>query len=206
MATSRQNTEAFEAELKKRIQEGVYRIICLCYGDQEEKPPMTQAPDFTLEQQSDLDIEKIDKTWENTAYLFFAQEMPDCCKTSEEAKKFFASLNKNSKKKYGRNCMPQVNAGHFEKPEKPHKYGRCLYVGSCEKNIQTRMKHHLGKLSGAFGLHLGEWWKKNPIQIFFLVFADNIAGEYLGLVKDALWDECKPLFGKRGPGQKNQEP
>jgi hypothetical protein len=195
MTMNRQNTKTFEAELKKRIQNGVYNRICLFYEGQDEKPPMIQAPDFTLEQQNDPDIEKIDKTWKNTAYLFFAPEVPNCCKTPEEAKKTFASLNK----KHGRNCMPRVNTGHFAEPGKLHKYGRCLYVGSCEKNIQTRMKHHTGKLSGTFGLHLGEWWKKNPIQIFFLIFADNIAGEYLSLIEDALWDECKPLFGKRGP-------
>jgi hypothetical protein len=160
---------------------------------------MIQAPDFTVKQQNYPGIEEIDKAWKNTAYLFFAQEMPDCCKTPEEAKKFFENLNKNSKAKYGRNCMPQVNTKHFAEPGKLHKYGRCLYVGSCKEDIRGSMKHHLGKLSGAFGLHLGEWWKKNSIQIFFLVFADNIAGEYLSLVKDALWDECKPLFGKRGP-------
>jgi hypothetical protein len=195
MVMNRQSTKAFEAELKKRIQEGIYRIICLNSGDQDEKPPVTQAPDFTLEQQNDLDIEKIDKAWKNTAYLFFAPEVPDCCKTPEKADIFFKNLNE----KYGKNCMPQVNAEHFAEPGKLHKYGRCLYVGSCEKNIQTGMKHRFGKLSCVYELHLREWWKKNSIQIFFLVFAGNIAGEYLSLIEEALWDECKPLFGKRGP-------
>jgi hypothetical protein len=152
MAIKQQKSKAFENELKKRIQEGVHGKICLYYRNQEDKPPMIKAPDFTLEQQNDLDIEKIDNTWKNTAYLFFALEMPDCRRTPEEAKKLFEKLNK----RHGKNCMSQVNAGHFEWPAKPHKYGRCLYVGSCKEKIQTRMKHHLVELSGTFGLHLEE--------------------------------------------------
>jgi hypothetical protein len=46
---------------------------------------------------------------------------------------------------------------------------------------------------------LGEWRGKTPIQIFFLVFADNIAGEYLSLIEDVLWAAYRPLFGKKGP-------
>jgi hypothetical protein len=193
MAMKRQNTKAFESELKERIQKGVHAKICLYYEKQEDKPPMSHVPDFTLEQQNALDLEKVDSTWKNVAYLFFAPEAPDCCKTPEEAKKLFAKLNKWR----GKNCMPQVNVRHFKNP--PHNYGRCLYVGSCKKTIRTRMKHHLGELSGTFGLHLGEWWKKNPIQLFFLVFGDAIAGEYLSLIEDVLWEKYMPLFGKKGP-------
>jgi hypothetical protein len=199
---NRQNTKAFEAELKKCIQEEVHRRICLHYRDQKDMPPMVYAPDFMIEQQNDPGIEKIDNAWKNVAYLFFAPETPDCCRTSEEAKKFFEKLNLLQ----GKNCMPQVNAGHFEKPEKPHKYGRCLYVGSCEKNIQAGMKQHLGELSDAPGLHLGEWWGKSPVKIFFLVFADNIAVEYLSLIEDVLWEAYKPLFGEKARGGNSQEP
>jgi hypothetical protein len=192
MAMKRKNTKAFEVELKERIQDGVHGKICLYYKKGHE-PPMTQAPDFTIEQQNALDLEKIDSTWKNTAYLFFTPEIPDCCKTPEEAKKLFTKLNN----KHGKNCMPQVNAGHFENPA--HKYGRCLYVGSCKEKIRDRIKHHLGGLSGTYGLHLGEWWGKTPIQIFSLVFGENIAREYLSLIEDVLWEKYGPLFGKKGP-------
>jgi hypothetical protein len=194
----KQNTKAFEAELKERIQNGVHDKICLYYGNQKEKPPMIQAPDFTIEQQNDLDMEKIDNTWRNTAYLFFAPEIPDCCKTPEKTKKLFEKLNEENKKCRNGNCMPDVNnAKHFENPA--HKYGRCLYVGSCKEKIRDRIKHHLGKLSGTYGMHLGEWWGKNPIQIFFLIFGENIAGEYLSLIEDVLWEKYMPLFGQKGP-------
>jgi hypothetical protein len=197
MMMNSQNTTAFKAELKERIQEGVYGKICLYYGDQEEKPPKIRAPDFTVEQQNDLDLEKIDNAWKNTAYLFFAPEVPDCCKTPEEAEKLRKNLNEENKKHKNGNCMPDVNSGHFETPA--HKYGRCLYVGSCRNNIRGRLKHHLETLSDTYGLHLGEWWGKTPIQIFFLVFGGNIAGEYLSLIEDVLWEAYKPLFGKKGP-------
>jgi hypothetical protein len=197
MTMKRQNTKAFEAELRERIQKGVYDKICLYYENQEDKPPTTQAPDFTIEQQNDLDLEKIDNTWKNTAYLFFAPEIPDCCKTPEKARKLCEKLNEKNKKHKNRNCMPDINTGHFE--NLAHKYGRCLYVGSCKGKMQDRVKHHLGKLSGTYGLHLKEWWGKAPIQIFFLVFGENIAGEYLSLIEDALWEAYKPLFGKEGP-------
>jgi hypothetical protein len=61
------------------------------------------------------------------------------------------------------------------------------------------MKAHFGKLSDTYGLHLEEWWGKTPIQLFILVFDDAIAGEYLSVIEDVLWEEYKPLFGKKGP-------
>lgn len=190
-----QNTKEFKTELKKSIQEGVYHKICLYYEKQKQKDiPQVQAPDFEIEFQDDLalDIEKV-KPWKNVVYLFFAPNIPDCCGTWEQAKKMRDELNKE----HGSNCMPQVNAEHFG--GNPHKYGQCLYVGSCRDNLHTRMKHHLGELSGTFGLHLAEWWGENPIQLFYLVFADNVEPEYLSLIEDVLWEKYKPLFGKKGP-------
>jgi hypothetical protein len=197
MAVNRQNTKAFEAELKRCIQDGVHGKICLYYRNQEYKPPKMKirVPDFTIEQQNDLDPEKINNTWKNTVYLFFTSKIPDCCRTSEEVKKEFEKLNK----RHGKNCMPQVNTGHFEKPICTVLPEHCLYVGSCKEKTQNRVKHHLGELSGMYGLHLGEWWGKTPIQIFFLVFPDNISGEYLNLIEDVLWEAYRPLFGKKGP-------
>lgn len=90
-----------------------------------------------------------------------------------------------------------VNTSHFK--NLPHQYGQCLYVGSCRDKLHDRMKHHLGELSDTFGLHLGAWWGKNPIQIFYLIFADSVTPEYLSIIEDILWNSYKPLWGKKGP-------
>jgi hypothetical protein len=187
----------FKVELKRRIQDKVYERICQYYENGEEKPPKPRAPDFELDQVSPH-VEDFNNSWKNTAYIFFAENLPGCCCDLETIKETMRSLNKKNQNK--KNCMPKINKEQFPPSEK-HEYGYCLYVGSCKKNIKTRMTSHLGKLSGTYGLHLREWWtKKNEsVKIFVLRFEDNISEEYLSLIEDSLWKSFKPLFGKNGP-------
>jgi hypothetical protein len=71
---------------------------------------------------------------------------------------------------------------------KKHKKGYCLYVGSCRNTPKDRMEHHLGA-----------WWKDEPMELFIMIFGKNIEPEYLNIIEDALWEEYKPLLGKKGP-------
>jgi hypothetical protein len=201
--------EALCKELKEHIQDGVHKIICKYYENQEVKPPKIQAPYFEwsgMLKNLDIekDIDKFKKSWKNVVYLFFAEELPDCCKTAEKAKNEFIKKNLEFKKNTGKdkNCMPDVIVGHFNKER--GRYGYCLYVGSCRNNPQNRIRHHLGPLYNMSGLHLSEWWKEKtgedrPIQVIVVEFGGNIEPEYLSLIEDALWEEYKPLFGKKGP-------
>ena len=202
--------EAFCEELNKHIQDGVHKIICKYYENQVDKPPKILAPRFErsggMLKNLDIekDIDKFDNLRENIVYLFFAKNLPECCKTAEKAKNKFVEKNqefKNTTRK-NKNCMPQVNNGHFN--GKQCQYGYCLYVGSCRENPQSRIKHHIGPLHSQYGLHLSAWWKEKPgeerpIQVIVVEFGDNINHEYLSLIEDALWEEYKPLFGKKGP-------
>ncbi|MDR2491395.1 MAG: hypothetical protein LBD20_08345 [Spirochaetaceae bacterium] len=187
----------FKAELKRRIQDKVYERVCQYYENGEEKPPKPQTPDFEFDQ-INQDVEFFNNSWKNAAYIFFSNDLPDCCCDFETTKETMESLNKRNQNK--KNCMPKINKEQFP-PLKKHEHGYCLYVGSCKKNIKTRMAHHLGKLSGTYGLHLGEWWtkKNDTVKIFVLRFENNINKEYLSLIEDSLWESFKPLFGKKGP-------
>jgi hypothetical protein len=189
--------EKFKDEIKQKLVEGVYKRTLQYYeNDIEDIKSLTpKSPDFEIKLLNDQDLEKFDNKWENVAYIFFAKELPECVQNAEQAKIFFDELNERAKKG---NCMPKINTDFFDVHAK-HDFGVCLYVGCCKDKTKTRMTHHLGKLSGTFGLHIDEWQiKRETISIYALIFGENIADEYLSVIEDILWEEYKPLFGKKG--------
>ena len=144
--------EAFCEELNKHIQDGVHKIICKYYENQVDKPPKILAPRFKwrgMLKNLDIekDIDKFDNLRENIVYLFFAKNLPECCKTAEKAKNKFVEKNLELQKTTGKddNCMPQVNDGHFNGKQRQYG-GYCLYVGSCRKDLQKRITDHIGQL------------------------------------------------------------
>jgi hypothetical protein len=141
---------------------------------------------------------EFDCTWKKAAYLFFAQELPPCCKRPEDVQTCWKTINAKSKENHRANCMPQINTEHWQ--EAPDKQGYCLYAGSSNNNIKSRMKHHF-ELSGTYGLHLDAWWPREnkPLAIHVLKFGETVSAEYLSLIEDTLWEHYKPLFGKKGP-------
>jgi hypothetical protein len=91
---------------------------------------------------------------------------------------------------------------------KPQKKPLCLYVGSSigtkRTGITTRIKQHLEKSSsGTFALHLAAWCKNDEsIEINFDIwdFSSVVEGNpiYLQIIEDIIWENYKPLFGKKG--------
>ena len=74
----------------------------------------------------------------------------------------------------------------------------CLYVGQ-SKNVINRLKEHLflsRKTTYALRLHKFNLLKNSSISISVYGF-DNKSDE-VQVFEDLLWDEYKPLFGRRG--------
>lgn len=70
-----------------------------------------------------------------------------------------------------------------------------LYVGT-SKNILQRLKQHLGDGNKrTYSLDLIHWFPKN-IDLILDIYSINHQ-EVIELVEQAIWDETKPLFGKR---------
>lgn len=81
-----------------------------------------------------------------------------------------------------------------------------LYVGSKEKDIKKRMKEHLGLNTNnrsTYSLFIKDWWPKNvalTIKIWSLEKSIGETDRYeaLQIIEDLIWDDLKPLFGKKG--------
>jgi hypothetical protein len=82
---------------------------------------------------------------------------------------------------------------------------KCVYVGSCSKSdIAARLRQHTGLSNGktTSALHLSRWWKDAQIKVYLFHFDDAVNNDKTGdlqTIEDAVWDVCKPLFGKKGP-------
>jgi len=81
-----------------------------------------------------------------------------------------------------------------------------LYVGSKEKDIKKRMKEHLGLNTNnrsTYSLFIKDWWPNNvalTIKIWSLEKSIGETDRYeaLQIIEDLIWDDLKPLFGKKG--------
>ena len=112
--------------------------------------------------------------------------------TYEEAEKGYDKLQE---KGYGAfRVKDKENKEHFEYWK--NKTGeKCLYVGSSQ-DIRKRLKEHLGIIDKTtYALHLSVWWKNREISVE-LYEAKN--EKEMQLFEDLLWDEYKPLLGKKG--------
>lgn len=76
---------------------------------------------------------------------------------------------------------------------------RCLYVGHSYK-IETRLRDHLGfGAPGTSSLHLKHWDGHPHDEITFTAYRLPSQDKLLAqLLEEYLWDELKPLLGKRG--------
>jgi hypothetical protein len=175
------------------------------YFGQKVSLPKIEAPEFDLPESFPFLIENLDyspvkefvKGKKNIVYIFFADELPDDCKTFEGAKEKMRALNVLNKKERNQNCMPELKSTNWMEN---HAGGCCLYVGSCRENASSRIKQHFDKRSKTYGLHLSEWWcRKKPIKMFILAFKEDFDKGYLSWIEDILWEKYKPLFGKKGP-------
>ena len=119
--------------------------------------------------------------------------------TYEEAVKGYDKLKEEG---YGAfRVKDEENEKHF-KYWKNKTGEKCLYVGSSQ-DIRKRLKEHLGIMNNkgeligktTYALHLSAWFinKKISIELY-----EAYNKEEMQLFEDLLWDEFKPLLGKKG--------
>jgi hypothetical protein len=77
-----------------------------------------------------------------------------------------------------------------------------LYVGSSVTKLKNRIKEHDGDGSpSTYALNLKHWFKGNK-KITIKVYDQS--REVLQLIEDALADDLKPAFGKKGSNTRGQ--
>lgn len=89
-------------------------------------------------------------------------------------------------------ALPRINNNHWLNQN------NYLYIGT-SKNINKRLQEHLG-INGSnktYALHLSKWVSELTIDVEVYEFANN-KDEDVQLFEDLLWEEYKPLFGRRG--------
>ena len=123
--------------------------------------------------------------------------------TYDQIKSYFLNLkNKYKEKKLDYN-ISKIN--DKELWENKHDMF-CLYIGSKRDNAISRFKQHIGiglESRSTYSLWLKDWWpEKIEIQITIYEFKDPIDSESLQIIEDILWNEYKPLLGKKGSNNK----
>ncbi|GMO46198.1 MAG: hypothetical protein Ta2G_01250 [Termitinemataceae bacterium] len=134
-----------------------------------------------------------EKKWKNVIYIFSAEKLPKICENVEEIENKFKSI------KGDKNHLTRINKKHWVKTNQNER--NYLYVGSCEGDPHKRMKQHLFDHSNTtYALHLIDWWPTDSeINIDVFVFGDSLSPvENLQMIEDLIWDDCKPLFGRKG--------
>jgi hypothetical protein len=135
----------------------------------------------------------------NILYQITAKSLPF---THNEIEEEFTELREKYAAKY---CISKVNnAALWERELDEY----CLYIGSKEKKAIKRFQEHLGigtDSRSTYALWLKDWWPKNTELVFKIYEFDNtIDTELLQIIEDLLWDEYKPLLGKKGPTGKKK--
>jgi hypothetical protein len=75
-----------------------------------------------------------------------------------------------------------------------------LYVGSSSSTIQ-RCKDHLGYCSPTtYSLQLAHWTSNLNLELDFVYakYDGNIDPDVIQVIEDTLWDNLKPMFGRKG--------
>lgn len=75
-----------------------------------------------------------------------------------------------------------------------------LYVGS-SFNIYQRFKDHLGYGSkSTYSLQLAHWACNLNLELDFIYseYPQDIGHDIIQVIEDTLWDELRPMFGRRG--------
>jgi len=119
----------------------------------------------------------------------------------EEIKNIFDGLKMKYKKDGKKYCISKINEKHWNNRLSNY----CLYIGSSNDAI-TRFKQHLGlyiESRSVYSLYLKDWWPNN-IELHFKIFefGRNIDRNSLQIIEDILWEEYKPLLGKKGSNNK----
>ena len=81
----------------------------------------------------------------------------------------------------------------------PHHSETCVYVGS-SASVAGRLKEQLTRgPAGRYALHLNTWAGSLHGALRVTVMpCRELAPDLMGILEDHLWDELKPIFGRRG--------
>jgi len=77
---------------------------------------------------------------------------------------------------------------------------KCLYVGS-SGHMAQRLKEHLGfGAADTYALQLAHWAAELGLTLTLTcaTYADGAVPDAIQAMEDALWDELRPIFGRRG--------
>jgi len=78
---------------------------------------------------------------------------------------------------------------------------RCLYVGQ-SKDICKRLREHCGHgARRTYSLQLNHWAATLhlPLRLHCAHYVNSVNNDMLQALEDRLWNELKPMFGRRGP-------
>ncbi|EGV9614983.1 hypothetical protein D9M92_25855, partial [Vibrio parahaemolyticus] len=80
-----------------------------------------------------------------------------------------------------------------------HANSKYLYVGRSKK-LRSRLNQHLGAENGGlFAMHLSRWSTQTNVKIKVSYYQlDNEDNLLVQALEDGLWDELKPMFGRKG--------
>ena len=135
---------------------------------------------------------------ENIIYQINSDKLTISCK---DIKNKFDELKTKYKKDGEKYCISKINEKNWN--NKLSNY--CLYIGS-SNDIITRFKQHLGLnlvSRSTYSLYLIDWWPENiELQFKIFGFGRNIEQNSLQIIEDILWEEYKPLLGKKGANNK----
>lgn len=91
-------------------------------------------------------------------------------------------------------ALPRLPKATLENPE-----SHVMYVGSCQRNVGTRLRQHLQRTPvRTYALKLEAWFSGDVrfhVRFFEL---DQLTPRARFLLEDAIAHELRPLFGKRG--------
>jgi len=82
-----------------------------------------------------------------------------------------------------------------DKVDKPS----CVYVGSSNDKLKTRMAQHFGKAPvGTYAIRFNEWLPGGEEITCFYFEVQTQSRDVLQALENGLWDNLKPIIGKRG--------
>ena len=124
------------------------------------------------------------QTYKNHLYLYYFQLVnnPDLAKIEQT----FLNTKKMEK---DRRAYPRFN-----------EQSKFLYVGA-SFNIYQRFKEHLGYGSkSTYSLQLAHWACNLNLELDFIYgeYPQGIGRDIIQVIEDTLWDELRPMFGRRG--------
>jgi len=168
---------------RKHLLELAARVTDIVPIDTGSLRVQTRQLDPEIEQRALLDKVST-QTCKNHLYLYYFQVVNN--PNLAEIERTFLNTKETEK---NRRAYPRFN--HQSK---------FLYVGS-SFNISQRFKDHLGYGSKrTYSIQLAHWACNLNLELdcIYAKYPQDIAHDVIQVIEDTLWDELRPMFGRRG--------